>query len=387
MDHTPSTDQGGAAGARRRRPLLASLTTLGVVTGLLGVAGVFAAGSDSATTGQNDATSGDIEVYEPSVDLQLATATYDGGAPRELIRLEQPFSNHNGGQLSFNPLAQPNSPDFGLLYMGVADGGSGGDPLNNAQKLSSAFGKMFRIDPLGKNSTNGKYGIPKDNPYANDNDPNTLGEIYAYGFRNAHRVSWDTDGTMFASDIGMNQIEEVNIVRNGENYGWMTREGYWENGRWRGGQLRELFPLAADVLNGKTKDGFTYPVAMYDHDEGRAVTAGFAYRGRIAALRDKFVFGDIQNGRLFASDLAAMKKADDGIPHTVAPVEEIQLFVRGAEGRRTYVAFRELIEMVNGTTATRADLHISRTRDGELLLTSRQDGMIRMLVPDSSMEQ
>jgi hypothetical protein len=68
-------------------------------------------------------------------------------------------------------------------------------------------------------------------------DPNTLGEIYAYGFRNAHRLSWDTDGTMFASDIGMNQIEEINIVRNGENYGWMRREGIWENGRWRGGLL------------------------------------------------------------------------------------------------------------------------------------------------------
>jgi hypothetical protein len=126
---------------------------------------------------------------------------------------------------------------------------------------------------------------------------------------------------------------------------------------------------------------------MYDHTQGQAATGGFAYHGRIEALRGRFVFGDIVRGRVFAADVGAMKKADDGVPGTVAPVEEIQLFVRGAEGRRTYVAFRELIEMVNGTTATRADLHISRTRDGELLLTSRQDGMIRMLVPDSSMEQ
>ena len=89
---------------------------------------------------------------------------------------------------------------------------------------------------------------------------------------------------MFASDIGMSQIEEINIVRNGENYGWMRREGYWENGRWRGGLLNDLFPLPENVLNGREKDGLTYPVAIFDHDEGRAVTGGFAYHGRIAAM-------------------------------------------------------------------------------------------------------
>jgi hypothetical protein len=181
----------------------------------------------------------------------------------------------------------------------------------------------------------------------------------------------------------MNQIEEINIVRNGENYGWMRREGTWENGRWRGGSLNELFPLPENVLNGQEKDGLTYPVAMYDHDEGQAVTDGFAYHGRIAALRGKFVFGDIQNGRLFATDLDAMKKADDGIPQTVAPIEEIQLYVRGASGNRVGVSMRELVDQTMGASISRVDLHISRTGDGELLLTSRQDGMIRMLIPDS----
>ena len=98
---------------------------------------------------------------------------------------------------------------------------------------------------------------------------------------------------MFASDIGMNQIEEINIVRNGGNYGWMKREGYFANGRSRGGALNELYPLPPEILDGRVKDGFTYPVAIYDHDEGRAVTDGFAYHGRIAALHGKFVFGDI----------------------------------------------------------------------------------------------
>src|SRR5690606_21067378 len=113
------------------------------------------------------------------------------------------------------------------------------------------------------------------------------------------------------------------------------------------------------------------------------VTGGFAYRGRIAALRGKFVFGDIVRGRLFAADLTALKAADDGIPQTVAPVEEIQLYELNADGERIYTTLRELIERTNGATVTRADLHLSRSRDGELFVTSRQDGMIRMLVPDN----
>ena len=189
---------------------------------------------------------------------------------------------------------------------------------------------------------------------------------------------------MFASDIGMNHIEEINIVRNGENYGWMRREGYWENGRWRGGLLSDLFAFPQEVLSGREKDGLTYPVAIYDHDEGRAVTAGFAYRGRIAALRGKFVFGDIQNGRLFAADVAELKKADDGLPQTVAPIEEIQLYVRDANGNRMGVSMQDLVDSTMGAGISRADLHISPTGDGELLLTSRQDGMIRMLVADST---
>jgi hypothetical protein len=114
------------------------------------------------------------------------------------------------------------------------------------------------------------------------------------------------------------------------------------------------------------------------------VTGGVAYHGRIAALQGKFVFGDIQNGRVFASDLAAMKQADDGIPQTVAPIEEVQLYVRGAGGQRIGVSMRELVDQTMGGSISRVDLHVSRTGDGELLLTSRQDGTIRMLVPDSS---
>jgi hypothetical protein len=160
----------------------------------------------------------------------------------------------------------------------------------------------------------------------------------------------------------------------------MKREGHWENGMSRpGGALDQLFPLPADVLEGRTKDGFTYPVAMYDHDEGVAISGGFAYNGTIPALGGKFVFGDINRGRVFAADTAAMKKADDGIPRTVAPIEEIQLYTHDAGGARVDVTFKGLVENAMGTTLSRADLHISRSRDGELFLTSRQDGWIRML--------
>jgi hypothetical protein len=166
----------------------------------------------------------------------------------------------------------------------------------------------------------------------------------------------------------------------------MKREGVWENGVTRpGGALNQLYPLPMEILTGKVKEKeeFIYPVAMYDHNDGQAISGGLTYHGKNPALRGKFLFGDIVRGRIFASDVAALKKADDGIPQTMAPIEEVQLYTRDAGGNRTYVTLRELIEATNGATVTRADLHMHRTRDGEIFVTSRQDGMIRMLVPDS----
>ncbi|MBI4474721.1 MAG: PQQ-dependent sugar dehydrogenase [Acidobacteria bacterium] len=320
------------------------------------------------------------------------------GSRRELLRIAHVVANftHPFGHLEFDPTAKPGDPDYGLLYTSGSDLGfsnGGGPNANNpgqTQRLDTVIGAILRIDPRSPSVSGGMkglgdYTIPPINKFAADGDPKTLGEIYAYGFRNAHRLSWDlTDGTMFACDIGMNNIEEINIVREGNNYGWMKREGIYENGITRpGGSLGQLFLLPTDVLEGRKEDGFTYPVVMYDHNEGQAISGGFAYHGRISALRGKFIFGDVARGRLFAADLATMKKSDDGIPQTVAPIEEIQLYVRDQNGNRIYVTFRELVEVANGATAARADLHISRSRDGELFLTSRQDGMIRMLVPDS----
>lgn len=148
-----------------------------------------------------------------------AAATYDGDPPRELMRFEQPFANHNGGQIAFNPTASTGDADFGMLYVGIADGGSGGDPLELAQNRANGFGKVFRIDPLGRNSRNGKYGIPTDNPFVDT--PGTLPEIYALGVRNPQRFGWDpANGRMYLADIGQNTVEEVSPVTPGANLGW-----------------------------------------------------------------------------------------------------------------------------------------------------------------------
>jgi len=326
-----------------------------------------------------------------------AAATFEG-SHRELLRVAHVTTNmsHPFGYVGFNPTSEPGDDDYGLLYTSGSDLGfsNGGGPNSEnpgqTQRLDSVITAILRIDPRSPAESGGvkglgDYTIPAVNPYANDGDPNTLGEIFAHGFRNAHRLSWDlTDGTMFAFDIGMSNVEEVNIVRAGENYGWMQREGYFENGMIRpGGALNQLYELPAGVLSGQIEDPYTYPVAIYDHDEGRAISGGFAYHGRIPQLRGKLVFGDVQAGRVFAADLAAIKAADDGVPQTVAPVEEIQLYVLDARGNRRNVSFQELVNETKGEAVARADLHLSSTSDGEIFLTSRQDGMIRMLVPDA----
>jgi hypothetical protein len=326
-----------------------------------------------------------------------AANVYEGNR-RELLRIGNAVLNagHMMSHLEFNPTAVPGDPDYGLLYTSGTDFGFGNGDGPNAknpgqtQRLDSIVGAILRIDPRSPTESGGTkglgdYTIPPINKFAADGDPGTLGEIYAYGFRNAHRLSWDlTDGTMFASDIGEKHIEEINIIHEGNNYGWMQREGYFDNGINRpNGSLNQIFALPDEILNGQRLDEFTYPVVVYDHDDGDAVTGGFTYHGRIPELQGKFVFGDIKRGRLFVTDVAAMKDADDGVPTTVAPVEEVQIYIRDSSGNRTYVTFRELIEAKLGATVTRADMQISRSRDGEIFITSRQDGTIRILGPDS----
>lgn len=327
---------------------------------------------------------------------QDPSAAQFSGSKRELLRIGHVVDSffHIFSHLGFNPTATPGDADYGLLYTTGTDfafsngGGPNAANPSQTQRLDSIVTAMLRIDPRSPAESRGvkgigDYTIPPVNHFAADGDPDTLGEIYAYGFRNAHRMSWDTDGTLYASDIGMSQIEEINIVHEARNYGWMQREGTFDNGiNTPDRALNFVYPLPPDILDGSRADEYTYPVAMYDHSEGQAITGGYPYRGRIDALRGKFVFGDLVRGRLFAADIDALKAADDGIPQTTAPIEEIQLYVRDANGERRDVELIELIEEAIGIPMTRADMQVHRTLNGELLISSRQDGIIRMLVAD-----
>ena len=216
------------------------------------------------------------------------------GESRELWRIDMPTQIHGVQEITFNPLSKPKDLDYGLLYVGIGDGGSAENGFaflcnSNTQIWSS----VLRIDPRGNNSKNGRYGIPSINPFSNDNDEKTLGEIFARGFRNPNRMSWTADGKMLISDIGLNNVEELNIGKAGSDYGWPAREGtFLLNYK---GKMNKVYALPAD----ESKYNFVYPVAQFDHDEGNAISAGYAYEGNIGSLKNKYIFGDIVSGRVF----------------------------------------------------------------------------------------
>ena len=301
-----------------------------------------------------------------------AAETYDGGQPRELLRLEQPFANHNGGLIAFNPTAAPGSPDFGLLYVSFADGGSGGDPFNQAQNLNSIFGKLLRIDPFGTNSANGKYGIPASNPFASDKDPNTLGEIYAYGLRNPQRFTWDSkNGNMFLADIGQNIVEEVDLITSGGNYGWNV----WE------GSFKYLGRDGVDRASSRGDSKVTFPIAEYGQldpllQPQSSVTMGTVYRQTaIKQLSNLVIFGDIPSGEIFYVSADNLPKGGQD------PIRRVLLNDGG-----TPKTLLELIKASNAKQgkqpATRADLRFGVGQDGQIFLLNKGDGIVRVLVPD-----
>jgi hypothetical protein len=301
-----------------------------------------------------------------------AAATYDGGPPRELIRWEQPFANHNGGQIGFRPGAKQGTGDFGLLYIGAADGGSGGDPLDNSQKLTSAFGKIFRIDPLGSNSRNKKYGIPADNPFAKDGDPNTLDEIYAYGVRNPQRFAWDPrNGNLFLADIGQNTVEEVSLVTAGANLGWNDWEGSFTY-LGRGG-------VGVDKPRADAK--MTYPVVEYGQldpllQNQSAVTMGYVYRQTaIKPLINKVVFGDNPSGEIFYFDADNLPKGGQDAIRRI-------LLNDGSSAPKTLLQIiRETNTKQGRMPATRADLRFGEGPNGQIFLLNKADGVVRVLTP------
>jgi hypothetical protein len=301
-----------------------------------------------------------------------AAATYDGDPPRELLRLEQPFANHNGGHLTFNPFAAANSADFGLLYVGVADGGSGGDPLKLAQNLGSPFGKILRIDPLGKNSVNGKYGIPASNPFVK-NTPGALGEIYAYGVRNPQRIFWDRkNGNMFMSDIGQNTVEEISPVTSGANLGWNV----WE------GSFRYLGRNGVDPENPRSDREVTYPIVEYGQldplfQPSSAAIGGLVYRqNTIKQLSNLLLFGDNPSGEIFYVNADNLPKGGQSAMRRV-------LFTDAGVNKNLLQLIKEKNAQQGKQPATRADLRFGEGPNGQIFILNKRDGTIRLIVPDS----
>jgi len=211
--------------------------------------------------------------YTVSADPNVA----DPASAVILLTISQPFANHNGGQLQFGP--------DGYLYIGTGDGGSGGDPSNNAQNLNSLLGKMLRIDVNAGPS----YGIPPNNPFIGD--PAALPEIWALGLRNPWRFSFDRlTGDLWIADVGQANLEELNIQTagsaGGENYGWRLMEG------------DSCFNPASGCNDGS----LTLPVLQYDHSLGCSISGGYRYRGQDhPGLSGIYFYGDFCTGRIWGA--------------------------------------------------------------------------------------
>ena len=192
-----------------------------------------------------------------------------------ILEIEQPYGNHNGGQLAFGP--------DNYLYIAVGDGGSAGDPMNHGQNRSSLLGSILRVD-INVREDNKNYGIPADNPFAGIGAP-VKAEIYAYGLRNPWRMSFDTStGDLWTGDVGQNEFEEINKINSGGNYGWNFREG---NSCF---EPDENCPSEALIA----------PVLAYGRSSGSSVTGGYVYRGSaIPEFFGKYFYADFSSGRIW----------------------------------------------------------------------------------------
>jgi len=237
--------------------------------GLLGLA--FSPAGDHLYVNYTD-EAGDTRV----VEYAFTDGRVDAGSRRELLAVEQPFANHNGGQVVFGP--------DGFLYIGLGDGGSGGDPQGNGQRLDTLLGKILRINPSPDGAR--PYSIPPGNPFADRSGARP--EIWAYGLRNPWRFTFDREtGAMWIGDVGQDAVEEIDAVEasagGGQNYGWNRLEGTRQ-------------------YSGTAPARAVAPVHEYSHDGGNcSVTGGYVYRGtKMPGLRGSYVFADYCNGRLRA---------------------------------------------------------------------------------------
>lgn len=282
------------------------------------------------------------------------------GTHREVMRFVTPTTGHGSQEIAFAPVADRNDPDYGMLYICCGDGGSTNLKRPDMSGHSRTFlGSILRIDPAGKNSSNGQYGIPADNPFATHPDPAVRKEIWAFGFRNPHRISWDSAGAgrarrMISVDIGESNVEEVNVIEKGGAYGYGV--GALEGTAYLNAKGDAKVVRPATVAE---QAAFRGPFGEYDHSDGTAVTGGYVYRGPLEVLRGKYVFGDIVNGRLFFMNFGA--ELND---HAIY---EIKMVRAGAPTTIKALAHAE-----------RAHLRIGYDeRTGDLFVLTKDDGMIR----------
>jgi len=199
----------------------------------------------------------------------------DVASERVLLKVRQPYGNHNGGQIAFGP--------DGFLYIGMGDGGGANNPKGNGQDLSTLLGALLRIDADGSDDTE-PYGIPADNPFIRVRHARP--EIWAYGLRNPWRFSFDVSGgALWLADVGQDDAEEIDIVERGGNYGWNIMEGD---------------ACTPAVNRNCSREGLAMPVYVYRHPRGFAVTGGFVYRGGdIPGLCGVYLFADYVSGHIW----------------------------------------------------------------------------------------
>ena len=342
-------------------------------------------------------------------DTNIRNTTFEGTA-REILRLALNGRIHPPGDLIFNPTARPGDEDWRVLYVACGDGGAGEQMMSairqHPQRLDTLVGKILRIVPdlslhmqSSTVSENGRYRIPRDNPFVGVEGARP--EIWAYGFRNPHSLTWDVDaasgiGHLIAANIGLHTWESIYIVHKGANYGYPAREG---TQLLQADNTTAPLPAADEIpvqISETRRNGTVvprYPVVQFGHtkDGGDAVSGGVVYRGRrLRSLVGKYIFGDITTGKIWFADLQEMLAADDTNAPTLATAHPLHVQSSGKLFPTMFpVVLAEYtarggtdIDLPGRSTVSgpgRADIRFAVDAAGELYVLSKADGMIRVV--------
>lgn len=273
--------------------------------------------------------------------------------PRELFRIDMVTGLHGIQEIDFNPYAKVSDEDYGLLYIGIGDGGSAelSYPFIT-HDIEKPWGCLLRIDPLGNSSPHGKYGIPSSNPFVGKEG---LAETYAMGFRNPHRFAWTQSGKLLLGNIGQKKVETINLIKPGSDFGWPKREG-----RFRIDENDDLNVVYAIPANESLSD-FNLPAVEMDHEDIAAISNLEEYTGNaLQELKGKVVFTSISVAQQFFVEESEIEEGSK------AQVKEFKISYKGK-----ITTFNELCGQKG-----RADLRIGKDEKGELYFFTKPDGKI-----------